>query len=101
VAPEMETPNLGNFKKETDTPTNKSIFKITAKELELFFNKENTKYPDNDGECRMTLNILKSCGYNEGLCAHLNTDPQNGILGDEKDLERRRLAFGVHKLPLP
>lgn len=33
VAPEMETPNLGNFKKEVDTPTNKSIFKITAREL--------------------------------------------------------------------
>lgn len=98
---EMETPNLGNFKRETNLPTNRSIFKVTAKELELLFNKENTKLPDNDGECRMTLNILKKCGYNEGLCSHLNTDPNNGILGDKKDLERRHSAFGYHKLPLP
>lgn len=48
----------------------------------MFFNKENTKVPDNDGECRITLNILKACGYNKGLCAHLNTDLQNGVLGD-------------------
>lgn len=97
----METPNLGNFKKEAARPTNKSIFKVTAAELELLFNKSNTKLPDNDGECRMTLNILRDCGYNDGLCSHLNTDPQNGILGNELDLERRRKAFGVHRVPLP
>lgn len=84
-----------------NVPTNKSIFKLTAKELELFFNKENTKLPDNEGECRETLNILKACGYNSGLCAHLNTDPLHGILGDEIDLERRRCAYGVHRLALP
>lgn len=101
VPPAYETPQLGQYRKEDDIPTNKSIFKVTAKELELFFNKENTKPPDNDGECRVTLNILKNCGYNSGLCAHLNTDPVNGILGDELDLQRRRAAFGAHKLALP
>lgn len=94
-------PSLGQFRKEEDIPTNRSIFKLTADELELFFNKENTKLPDNDGECRDTLNILKTCNYNAGLCAHLNTDPQNGILGDEMDLARRRAAFGVHKMAMP
>ena len=82
-------------------PTNKSIFKLTAKELELFFDKRNTKKPDNEGECRVTLNILKNCGYMTGLCAHLNTDPINGILGDNMDIERRRNLFGVHKMALP
>ena len=101
VPPAYETPSLGQFRKEEDVPTNSSIFKLTAKELELFFNKENTKLPDNDGECRDTLNILKTCGYNTGLCAHLSTDPLNGILGDELDLARRRAAFGVHKMALP
>jgi hypothetical protein len=70
-----ETPHLGAFKKEKNVPNNRSIFKLTAKDLELFFNKEHTKLPDNEGECRITLNILKACGYNEGLCAHLCTHP--------------------------
>ena len=101
VPPAFETPSLGQFRKEKDVPTNKSIFKMTAQELTLFFNKDNTKLPDNEGECRITLNILKKCGYNQGLCAHLNTDPVNGILGDQKDMRRRRAAFGTHKMALP
>ena len=101
MPPAFETPSLGQFRKEKDVPTNKSIFKMTAQELTLFFNKDNTKLPDNEGECRITLNILKKCGYNQGLCAHLNTDPVNGILGDQKDMRRRRAAFGAHKMALP
>ena len=56
----------------------------------MFFESKNTKLPDNQGEARMSLNILKECGYTNGLCACLSTDPENGILGDQIDLDRRR-----------
>ena len=56
-------------------PNNTSIFKLTADELTLFFNKDNMKEPNNKGECRGTLNILAACGYNQGLCDALATDP--------------------------
>lgn len=95
------TPNVAPFKKEKKKPNNTSIFKLTAKELELFFNKENTREPRNRGECRGSLNILAACGYNDGLCDALATDPMKGILGDVPDLERRVLHFGAHKIAPP
>lgn len=55
----------------------------------MFFESKNTKLPDNKGEARMSLNILKECGYTNGLCSCLSTDPDNGILGDQVDINRR------------
>ncbi len=49
----------------------------------------------------MSLNILKDCGYNLGLCKLLNTDVETGIIGDRKDLDRRKTLFGQHSLALP
>jgi hypothetical protein len=99
--PACETPRLGAFKKEKNVPNNRSIFKLTAEDLELFFNKEHTKLPDNEGECRIALNLLKACGYNAGLCSHLCTDPGNGIIGDAADLRRRKEVFGAHSIAMP
>jgi hypothetical protein len=67
----------------------------------MFFEKKNMKEPDNDGECRVSLNILKDCGYNMGLCRLLNTDKDTGIIGDKKDVERRQKLFGKHSIALP
>ena len=50
--------------------------------------------PDNHGECRLSLNMLRDCGYNEGLCRLLNSDKDTGIIGDEIDLRRRKMLFG-------
>lgn len=33
------------------------------------------------------------------LCQKLNTDPQNGISNDEKELENRRTVFGANEIP--
>jgi hypothetical protein len=81
--------------------TNKSIFRISKEDLQLFFLKQNVAKPDNDGECRTSLHILKECGYNDGLCELLNTDQQTGIVGTDKDLDRRKQLFGEHKIALP
>jgi len=67
----------------------KSIFQITTEELKLFFEKRNMKKPDNEGEARISLNILKDVNYNTGLCKRLCSDPETGIIGDLKDLQRR------------
>jgi len=48
----------------------------------MFFEKKNIKKPDNQGECRISLNILKECGYNRGLCRLLDTDMESGVIGD-------------------
>ena len=45
----------------------KRIFRITSDDLVMLFNKRNLMLPDNDGESRQSLNMLRDCGYNEGL----------------------------------
>lgn len=87
--------------KRTPLLTNKSIFRLRVDDLQLLFQKKNIKKPDNDGECRTSLNILRDCGYNSGICELLNTDIANGINGDKKDLERRRKMFGQHSIAIP
>lgn len=55
----------------------------------MFFDKRNLATPDNFGECKESLNILKTCGYTPGLLQLLNTHKETGIVGDKKDLARR------------
>jgi len=45
--------------------------------------------PENKGESRQSLNILKACGYTAGLCNLLATDSRTGIVGDASDIIRR------------
>ena len=70
--------------------TNKHIFRIQKHSLTMLFEKKNIKKPDNEGECRVSLNILKDCGYNFGLCRLLNSNMDTGIIGDKVDIERRQ-----------
>jgi len=55
----------------------------------MLFDKKNIKQPDNEGENRVSLNILRDCGYNFGLCRLLNSDKDTGIIGDKEDIMRR------------
>jgi len=57
------TPLLSHYKK-APALTSKSIFRIKTDELSMFFEKRNIKKPDNIGETRLSLQILKDCGYN-------------------------------------
>jgi hypothetical protein len=58
---------LDQFKR-TPALDNKSIFRLRIDDLALFFTKKNIAEPENKGESRVALNVLKECGYNEGLC---------------------------------
>jgi hypothetical protein len=60
----------------------RSIFRVGSEDLTIFFDDKNVKMPENAGECRQSLNILKKYGYNEGLLQLLVTDKDTGIIGD-------------------
>ena len=95
-----DAPPLGRYR--TASPvSSKHIFRLTPDDLTLFFDKRNVREPDNQGECRVALNVLRDCGYNAGLCALLSTDPDTGIIGDARDLQRRHKLFGKHSIALP
>jgi magnesium-transporting ATPase (P-type) len=94
------TPFLDHYNKGP-VLTTKSIFRLRKESLTMLFDKKNMKKPDNEGECRVSLNILKDCGYNFGLCRLLNSDKDTGLTGDLKDLERRHALFGKHSIALP
>jgi len=69
--------------------------------LNLLFDKKHLRKPDNEGEVKISLEILKSCGYNDGLCKLLNSDKDTGIIGTEEDIKRRQSIFGKNKIALP
>ena len=60
---DVNTPLLSQYRKEKSSITKKNVFRISKEDLTLFFEKRNIKIPDNKGECRVSLNILKDCGY--------------------------------------
>lgn len=97
---DLATPLLSHYKK-LSALDNKNVFRLTKKDLTLFFDRSNIKLPDNQGESRISLNILRDCDYNNGLCKLLNTDPEIGIIGDQDDLKRRQKIFGNHFIALP
>jgi Ca2+-transporting ATPase len=50
---------------------------------------------------RESLTILKKCGYAQGLCQLLCSNPDSGINGDKADIKRRQKKFGKHKIQVP
>ena len=96
----LDQPILDEFKR-SPLLNNKSVFRLTPDDLTLMFTKKNVAVPENEGECRVALNVLKKCGYNDGLCLLLSTDTKTGIIGDKQDIERRQEAFGKHSIALP
>lgn len=77
----IATPLLGSYKR-VENSQSKNIFRLARDDLTLFFDKRNVRMPDNEGECRIALNIIRDCGYTDGLCQLLNTDKETGIIGD-------------------
>jgi magnesium-transporting ATPase (P-type) len=50
--------------------------------------------PENEGELRTCNRVLRDIGWNEGLLKKLSTHSETGIIGDGKDLIRRKNTFG-------
>ena len=79
----------------------RSIFRLEKDELALLFERRNRQKPENVGECRESLNILRECGYVDGLCQLLNSHKVSGITGDKMDVHRRRGIYGPNNIALP
>ena len=97
---DVAAPLLQDYHKKPPL-TSKHIFKLRRADLCLFFTKKHLRMPDNEGEVRTALTILRDCGYNEGVCKLLNTNSATGILGDEEDIKRRQKLFGRNQTFLP
>ena len=97
----FKTPNLKQFRLDKKGILSSQIFRIEKEDLIEFFNPAQHKKPPNYGECRNTLNMLKECQYNNGICRLLGTDSKTGIIGDKADIERRQKIFGKHTIALP
>jgi magnesium-transporting ATPase (P-type) len=80
---------------------NKNIFRINPEDLSLMFTRDNLRKPSNTGESRISLQILKDCGYIRGLASLLDSNIDTGIVGDKADIVRRRHYFGRHSMPMP
>ena len=94
----IKTPKLGHFLKKKSV---EHILRLEKEQLVQFFNKKNLATPDNDGETRISLEMLKECGYNDGFCQLLATDPETGLVGDELDITRRQAVYGKHEIAMP
>jgi hypothetical protein len=80
-----------------------SVFKLRPEELQLFCTREHIKKPSehNAGERRECLTILEKVEWVPGLLNALATDSKTGIIGDVKDLNRRKKFFGQNTKSLP
>jgi hypothetical protein len=47
------------------------------------------------------MELLVRLGKTKGILKKLASEPNTGIVGDEKDLKRRRKVFGVNTRPSP
>lgn len=70
------------------------IYKIKNKHLQEIF-----KVSDVDNGCN--LELLEVYGKVKGILKKLASEPNTGIVGDEKDLKRRKKVFGVNSRPTP
>merc|ERR1712151_255072 len=77
------------------------VFQLRPEELQLFFERRHNICPENLGEKRECLIILEHVGLNEGLLEKLATDAETGIIGDVKDINRRKKFFGENERSLP
>lgn len=75
-------------------PTVSHIFRLTADKLKLMF------MPASEENLTEPLDILKKYGYAKGVLHKLATDSDSGIIGDDRDLKRRRRYFGANIKPL-
>ena len=89
-------PDLKVFKKRKPIEKMRTIFRVLNDDLTLFFDEVNYKMPDNEGECRESLNILSRFGYTKGLLQLLNTEKDTGINGDFLDIQRRQKIYGMN-----
>lgn len=96
----LRQPMLGVFENDAED-YNRKVFRLSADRLTMFFDKLRYQKPENEGESRVSLQILKTIGYYPGMCRLIDTNFATGIIGDQADLARRRRYFGKHFVSMP
>lgn len=91
---------LGVFENDAED-YNRKVFRLSPERLTMFFDKLRYQKPDNTGESRVSLQILKTINYITGLSQLIDTNAMTGIIGDKGDLARRRRYFGKHFVAMP
>lgn len=91
---------LGVFENNAED-YNRKVFRMEPDRLTMFFDRQRYVKPDNEGESRVSLQILKAVDYVQGLARLIDTSPHTGIIGDQGDLSRRRKYFGKHFVAMP
>jgi magnesium-transporting ATPase (P-type) len=97
----MLNPDLAPFKPIEVRQSSRAIFKLTKEELKLLFSKNNIAMPQNFGETRRSLMMIKSCNYMQGLAQQLDTHTTTGVVGDVEDMNRRTKIYGKNVLAIP
>ena len=97
----FKNPNLSLHTQKKFGKSIRSIFRLSQDEMNLMFNLRNMKAPLNEGETRKSLDILRDCGYIDGLCQLLSTHLVTGITGDTADVERRQGVYGINYFAKP
>jgi hypothetical protein len=72
------------------------IYKLSQIQLKRIFGLED---PQNRGPCSLTE--LKQHGTFTSFLSKLASDPSSGIMGDERDLARRKVKYGKNTKQLP
>jgi len=96
----LNVPLMVQYKQDEQLSVS-SYFKLKPEELQLLFERRHMLLPDNQGEKRENLRILEKIGLNDGLIASISSDATTGIIGDVKDIERRRKFYGKNDRSLP
>jgi Ca2+-transporting ATPase len=72
------------------------IYKLSTEQLRALFVSDNQ-----DHNLQHQLAALKDHGSTKGVLKKLASEASTGIVGDEKDLRRRKAVFGENTKPLP
>jgi Ca2+-transporting ATPase len=73
------------------------IYKLSTEQLRALFGSEDLQ----DSNLEAQLEALKGHGSARGVLKKLASEASTGIVGDEKDLRRRKAVFGENTKPLP
>lgn len=77
-----------------------SIYKLHSGDLKELFEESNLKSSEYHGGQTKSLQLLRKYGYGPGILKKLATEAETGIIGDKRDIKRRKLFFGKNTKPL-
>lgn len=69
--------------------------------VELFRESNRKSSSESRGKGSRSLELLQNYGFGPGILKSLATEAETGVIGDKRDLLRRKKYFGENTKPLP